>query len=178
MSTIIQKIAGRLAETKQVFLHGLPEKSGISVPRFDVRMGGQFLYQKRLFEKIHNLEGDVVECGVGHGKSFLAWCYLLLDEGAHRKVWGFDSFAGFPEPRKEDSSPRKPQKGDWSGVGLPEMSAMLLGGGLPKEWFYSHATLVEGFFDKSLPKFTGKKIALLHLDVDLYDSYKVALEYL
>ena len=39
-------------------------------------------------------------------------------------------------------------------------------------------TLVKGFFEESLLKYTGKQIALLHLDADLYESYKTSLELL
>ena len=36
----------------------------------------------------------------------------LLNES--KKIFGFDSFCGFPNPTKEDRSPRNPKKGDWN----------------------------------------------------------------
>jgi hypothetical protein len=157
-------------------ISGVKTNKILSAPLFNVRMGSQFLYQKRLFDQIRSLEGDIVECGVGHGKSFLSWCILCIDEGAHRKIWGFDSFEGFPAPTIEDRSPRNPQQGEWQGTSLAAMTSMLVNSGLSREWFFSNVTLVTGFFEESLPKYTGKNIALLHLDVDLYGSYKTALE--
>ena len=35
----------------------------------------------------------------------------------------------------------------------------------------SHLTVTKGFFDTSLKYYTGSRIALLHIDVDLYQSY-------
>ena len=39
-------------------------------------------------------------------------------------------------------------------------------------------TLVKGWFSETIPKYRGSQIALLHLDVDLYDSYQDCLHYL
>ena len=149
---------------------------GLGIPLMDRRNIGHFLYQQRLFNLIYDLDGDIVECGVGHGKSMLSWAYLSINEGSNRKIWGFDSFEGFPEPVEQDKSPRNPSKGEWGGTSLPDMLTMLSNAGLEKFWLASQITLVKGFFEESLIKYTGEKIALLHLDVDLYSSYQVALE--
>jgi len=39
--------------------------------------GLRMLYQKRLFDAISGLKGDIVECGVGIGNTFLIWAILL-----------------------------------------------------------------------------------------------------
>jgi predicted O-methyltransferase YrrM len=51
---------------------------------------------------------------------------------------------------------------------------LLAGAGLEKDGI----SLIIGFLGQSLPEYRGllAPISLLHLDVDLYDSYKVALE--
>ncbi len=157
-------------------LKGPRATAGLDLPVMDRRNLGQFLYQQRLFNQIYQMDGDVVECGIGHGKSLLSWAYLCINEGGNRKIWGFDSFEGFPEPKEQDASPRRPAKGEWGGVSLPDMLNMLFKAGLEKFWVTSNVTLVKGFFDESLEKYSGDKIALLHLDVDLYGSYKTSLE--
>ena len=73
----------------------------------------QFRYFLTLFEKISNLSGDVVECGIGEGNTFSMFAYLVGSEGSKRMLWGFDSFEGFPEPDPKDASPRDPKKGEW-----------------------------------------------------------------
>lgn len=42
------------------------------------------------------IEGDIVEAGVFKGKSLLATAMLLKELGSDKKVYGFDSFSGFP----------------------------------------------------------------------------------
>ena len=67
---------------------------------------------------IEKIPGDIVECGVGRGRSILILATLndLLSssESGQRKIYGYDSFAGFPEPTAEDKSARNPKKGEWS----------------------------------------------------------------
>lgn len=42
------------------------------------------------------LEGDILESGVYQGKSLLAMALMLKEIGSSKKVYGFDSFSGFP----------------------------------------------------------------------------------
>jgi len=142
----------------------------------------RFLYHHRLVQRISGLEGDVVECGVGWGESLLHFSTIANVEQPQRRLWGFDSFEGWPEPTKEDDSPRNTVKGDnYSEEKLGTSPLKMLRDtfawfGIPKAWLATHVTLVQGWFDKCLGLYTGDKIALLHLDCDLYDSYKLCLE--
>ena len=52
---------------------------------------------------------------------------------------------------------------------------MLRDGRIPEIVIHDRVRLIKGFFDKTLPQYEGR-IALLHLDGDLYESYKVSLE--
>lgn len=131
----------------------------------------RFLYQKRMIERVDGISGDIVECGVGNGKTLMYWAFLVLDEGVKRNIWGFDSFEGFPEPSESDESPRKPQKGQWGNVSIQKVQNILLQSGVSAEFVRSQITLIKGFFENSLHKYTGENIALLHLDCDLYQSY-------
>jgi hypothetical protein len=42
------------------------------------------------------IDGDIVESGVYRGKSLVALAMLLKELGSDKKVYGYDSFAGFP----------------------------------------------------------------------------------
>ena len=42
------------------------------------------------------LEGDIVEAGVYQGKSLLGIALMLKEIGSSKKVYGYDSFSGFP----------------------------------------------------------------------------------
>ena len=142
----------------------------------------RFLYHHRLMQKINGLEGDVVECGVGWGESLLHFATIASVEQPQRRLWGFDSFEGWPAPTKEDESPRGTVAGDVYSEERLGMSPLKMlrdtfsWFGIPKAWLATHVTLVQGWFDKCLGLYTGDKIALLHLDCDLHDSYKLCLE--
>ncbi len=58
----------------------------------------RFSYYYNLFELTENVPGDVVECGVGNGRSFLDLAYCIRVTGSSKHIWGFDSFEGFPPP--------------------------------------------------------------------------------
>lgn len=113
---------------------------------------------------------------MGYGDSLLKLCGLAYYENKGRRIYGFDSFEGFPKPSAEDRSPRNPRKGEWK-VSTVESVYQVLVNGIEGDFVQESVTLVKGFFDESLEQYRGGKVALLHLDVDLYQSYKVTLEY-
>lgn len=114
-----------------------------------------------------------MECGVGKGRTFQMLALLNDMEGFKKSLFGFDSFEGFPEPTEEDKSERNPQKGEWNHSTARQvyegLDKLKLKNSSNRIWIY------EGFFETSLNKF-NTPISLLHLDVDLYQSYKTCLE--
>lgn len=127
------------------------------------------------FELVANVEGDVVECGVGFGHTLLLICFLNQQEGHGRQVWAFDSFEGFPEPTVEDTSTRNPKKGEWKVITTNDLDDILFRRcGLPVQ-ARDKLRVTKGYFENTLPSSKVEKIALLHLDVDLYGSYKTCL---
>jgi hypothetical protein len=134
----------------------------------------QFEYFSEFFYMVKDIPGDVVEVGFGRGNSFMILLYLSKQFNRH--TTGFDSFEGFPVPTAEDKSIRNPQKGEWSVRTLKEATEQvnLFGNFDPKNY-----KIVKGFLGLSLPKLMNtKRLALIHVDVDLYSSHKYALEYL
>lgn len=60
---------------------------------------------KRYFQLIHStksVEGDVAEFGVSKGHSLITTALILNDLKLDKKVWGFDTFSGFPKISTED----------------------------------------------------------------------------
>lgn len=137
----------------------------------------RFLYFQRMFQLIQDRDGDIVECGVGWGHSLFYLAVLAKEEMRGRKLWGFDSFEGFPEPTEADRSPRSPRKGEWK-TSPVAVQNFLIDNGLDAHFVGTQVTLIKGFFDESLPKYRGEQIALLHLDGDLYESYRAPLNLL
>lgn len=140
--------------------------------------GLRLVHFYELIKKIENIPGDIVECGVGWGRSLYAFSLFTSTLNQGKKIIGYDSFEGFPEPTQEDKPERfSVKKGHYS-TNKESVINHLLKSGISKDFIQSNITLIKGFFQDSLKNYNGEPIALLHLDVDLYDSYKVCLEYL
>ncbi len=129
----------------------------------------------RLFSRIEPVEGEIVECGVGTGTTFAMLAFFAGVQ--NRPLRGLDSFQGFPEPTKEDCGWRNPTAGEWA-VEETDVWSMLQQTGIPDRFPGFPRTLVKGFFRDTVPKEPDYRIAFLHLDVDLYESYLVCLKHL
>src|SRR5690242_8751396 len=65
----------------------------------------RFLAMYEIFKLILPVKGSIVECGVFRGFSVMAWAKLstiLEPENLTRRIYGFDSFNGFPSVQDED----------------------------------------------------------------------------
>ncbi len=136
-----------------------------------------FRYLESMFDRIAAVPGDIMECGVGYGRTFLMLACLVYQDKANdqRALLGFDSFKGFPNPTIEDKSTRNPKKGEHRDTSVERIWKLLRGSGLPKEFLANRVRLVPGFFHESLRVFSERPIALLHIDADLYQSYREVL---
>lgn len=144
---------------------------------------GNVIYWWNFFALARDIVGDIVECGVGRGRSLIVIAainqFLDPEEGGRRKIFGYDSFCGFPEPTSEDSSNRQPRKGEWSRSpsGKYKYTSSFIQLVLREAGVDDRAImLTSGYFCDSLPGHPDRPIALLHIDADLYQSYRAALE--
>lgn len=117
------------------------------------------------------------EAGLGNGNTFL---YLtLIAEKLGLKIIGFDSFIGFPEikntkDRRLFGEPLR--KGQWAVSSVKSIKRKLKVSGVNPSFIDKNVELVTGYFEDSLKNFDkSKKFIFLHLDVDLYSSYKTCL---
>lgn len=138
------------------------------------------VYWMRFFQIIRETPGDIVECGIGRGRSLMILCALNTlfagMGGGERMIFAYDGFAGFPDPMPEDNSKRAPRKGEWSESPsgryryTPEFLKLILqSAGYVSDSQLLH--VVPGFFADTLPHHPERPIALLHVDVDLYQSH-------
>jgi hypothetical protein len=146
---------------------------------FNIGNIGNVIYWWKYFEMIQKVPGSIVECGIGRGRSLIVLSAInaFLDEaeGGQRKVFGYDSFEGFPEPSAEDESYRNPQKGEWSTSPSgkyqysPDFMRMVLREAkIPN---VDDIVLTKGYFSDTCGHHPNEPIALLHVDGDLYQSY-------
>ena len=66
---------------------------GIYNPNSNGSFANLFNYLKK---NINDVEGDIVEFGVYKGHSLLSIAYFLKEQGSEKRIYGFDSFSGFP----------------------------------------------------------------------------------
>ena len=145
----------------------------------------RFLAMYEIFKMILPVKGSIVECGVFRGFSVMAWAKLstiLEPENFTRRVYGFDTFSGFPSVKEADhSSSGAAVTGDFQTSSYEELQELIqvydqdrFLGHLPK------VQLVAGDACKTIPEFVARNthllVSLLFLDFDLYEPTKIALE--
>lgn len=67
----------------------------------------RFVALYEIFKRVLNVKGSIVECGVNEGFGVMTWAKLsaiLEPVNLTRRIYGFDSFAGFPEVTDKDRS--------------------------------------------------------------------------
>ena len=134
-----------------------------------------------LYKMIKGLPGHVVECGVFKGASFIRWATFrdILENPYSRKIIGFDIFGEFPdtsfEPDKEIRQKFIDEAGNLS------ISEVEFRGVLGYKNF-KNCELVKGDINETVPEYVRMnpqfKIALLHIDTDIYEPAKTALEHM
>lgn len=146
----------------------------------------RFITLYELFKLALPVKGSVVECGVFRGFGLMTWAHLsAVVEPANltRRIYGFDSFGGFPSVSERDSNSRKiPAPGELKADSHEELTALIRL--YDQDRFLGHIDkvhLVKGDLVNTVPQFVEQNphlvISLLFLDVDLYEPTKTAIEH-
>ncbi len=135
----------------------------------------RFFHFEYLLKQIDDVEGHIVECGVGPGRSVFAFSIITQTLTRPRQIWGFDTFKGILPPSTEDGKSNAHKTGWWNHP-RRQVVELLQFNGIDQSFITDNIKLVPGEFSESLPVYDGGPIALLHLDIDFYESYKTALE--
>jgi hypothetical protein len=152
-------------------------ENGFYITSEPVRIG-KLISQYELYRSITHLPGQIVECGVFKGASFirLAAFREILEGQASRKLIGFDAFGKFPCPEgiSDQEFVQKFESSAGEGISEEELESVLE---------YKQAgnfELVVGNILETLPAYCQDhpelKIALLHIDVDVHDATVCILE--
>jgi hypothetical protein len=142
----------------------------------------QLFFYGELLDRLDGIPGDVAEFGVAGGISLIAMVRILrmlekTDPKHKRMVYGFDSFEGLPDLAGVDTvarqgNPSMVKGGFFDPGGYQELFAFA-----ERE---ANVRLVKGWFNETLPAFLAANpatgFALVHIDCDLYESTKVALD--
>lgn len=146
----------------------------------------RFLAMYEVFKLALPVKGSVVDCGIFRGFSLMTWAKLstiLEPENLTRRIYGFDTFEGFPATHEKDKGPFKDiQTGELSAGSYEELQALI------KEYdadrFLGHlpkVELIKGDIATTLPAFVNDRphllVSLLFIDCDLYEPTRAALEH-
>lgn len=146
----------------------------------------RFLAMYEIFKLVLPVKGSVVECGVFKGFGTMSWAKLsamLEPENLTRRIYGFDTFAGFPNFTEEDDNPvAKPEKGGLFADSHDELQSLIVEH--DRDRFLGHIDkvhLIKGDVCETVPQFMESHqhlvVSLLFLDMDLYEPTKVALDH-
>eukprot|EP00435_Cladocopium_sp_Y103_P046276 s618_g13.t1 len=118
--------------------------------------------------RVNNVSGDYVQTGVWHGGvAIFARAYFHVYD-MDRKVFACDSFEGFPDDDRTAVT-----KTSYFEVSVDDVAQNFASFALLDD----NVVFIKGFFNQTLPdlhdrlRADGRRIALLHLDADLYSSY-------
>jgi hypothetical protein len=146
----------------------------------------RFLSMYELFKLVLPVKGSIIDCGVFRGFSLMSWAKLstiLEPENLTRRVYGFDTFAGFPSLAPEDSSSGTDTwSGDLASNSYDELMGLITE--YDRDRFLGHipkVSLVKGDISQTVPAFIAANpqlvVSLLFVDCDLYEPTATALEH-
>jgi hypothetical protein len=145
----------------------------------------RFLALYEIFKHTLPVKGSIVECGVNHGFGLMSWAKfsaILEPVNLTRRIYGFDTFEGFPGVSEKDrsASSMHVKEGDLAADVHDELGQLI--DIYDSTRFLGHVNkvnLVRGDATKTIPKFVDDNphllISLLYMDFDLYEPTKVAL---
>lgn len=148
----------------------------------------RFLALYEIFKRVLPVKGSIVECGVNHGFGLMSWAKMsaiLEPVNLTRRIYGFDTFEGFPGVGEKDRSQNSMhvKEGDLAADVYDELTQLV--DIYDSTRFIGHVnkvSLVRGDAIQTIPKFVEENphlvVSLLYMDFDLYEPTKVALEHL
>ncbi len=137
------------------------------------------LYNAIKYVLEHNIDGDIVECGVWKGgSSMLSALTLIANKKFEKNLYLYDTYSGMSKPTEKDvdykgykSLPRweKLEKEDfnaWDFSPLSEVKTNMLKTGYPEKKIF----FIKGKVEDTIPETMPSKISILRLDTDWYES--------
>ncbi len=148
----------------------------------DMTRISKILAHYELFNKVIDIGGEIVECGVFKGASLARFAMFreIFTNPFSKKIIAFDTFGKFPQTKfKDDVKVRKNfvKEAGENSISKPQLLHVLKNKGITK-WI----ELVKGDITKTVPAYIKKhpelKISLLNLDTDIYEPAVTILEHL
>lgn len=146
----------------------------------------RFIALYEIFKRVVGIKGSVIECGVHQGFGLMSWSKLsaiLEPVNLTRRIYGFDTFQGFPNVSEVDrtSGGAHVKKGDLFADSHDELVELIATNDSTRYLGHVAKTkLIKGDARETIPQFVRENphvvVSLLFMDFDLYEPTKVALE--
>jgi hypothetical protein len=146
----------------------------------DITRISKILSHYEIYKMIKEVPGEIVECGVFKGASFLRFAMFreIFGNPFSKKIIGFDTFGKFPETNFQDD--KKARNKFIDSAGEDSISKDQLFQILNQKNLNRHLNLIEGDITKTVPDYVKTnpelKISLLNLDTDIYEPAVSILE--
>ena len=137
----------------------------------------------------HNIEGDIVECGVWRGGSMMAVARTLVSlNDCRRNLYLFDTFSGMTEPSDKDvdymgnraaallqnDTVKEHDTSIWCYATIETVREVMLKTGYDPDKLH----FIQGKVEETIPGNAPERISLLRLDTDWYESTRHELIHL
>ena len=148
----------------------------------DITRISKILSHYEIYKMIKEVPGEIIECGVFKGASYLRFAMFreIFGNPFSKKIIGFDTFSKFPETTFQDDT--KARNKFISSAGSDSISKEQLLKILDNKGLNKHVDLIEGDITETVPSYVKAnpelKISLLNLDTDIYEPTVTILEHL
>ena len=196
MNSTLKSIAQRLLSTEpwqSYFVNHVPverwpgfygQAQGIKVPTLHKSLtaktaecGSNVKIILLLLKSVAVWPGDVAECGVYQGATLITEGLYLLQNDIPKTLFGCDSFEGFDETVLSEIALGGSDEPHKKIGGFNDTSYSVIQEKLRRLGLDEKVHLLKGYFQETLPELSDHRFCFVHLDCDLYDSYKTCLEF-
>ncbi len=130
-----------------------------------------------LVDRVSGIEGDIAECGIYKGASLIPLAMYLKEKKSKKRVFGLDSFEGFDASIDFDIKLGGAPDDDKHHGGFGEITYDEVAERFVKFHLDDTVQLIKGYFENSLGMLSNNRFSFVHLDCDIYSSYKTCLEF-
>jgi O-methyltransferase len=138
----------------------------IAQPRTLVSPDRCYVLQTLLKQAFH-LDGDVWECGVYKGGTAAMMAAMIQEQCPSKRLYLFDTFEGMPET---DPDKDWHKRGDFADTSLESVLEFV---GRPEVCVFR-----QGFIPATFAGLESNRIAMAHIDVDIYRSILDSLDFI
>ena len=148
----------------------------------DITRISKILSHYEIYKMIKEVPGEIIECGVFKGASYLRFAMFreIFGNPFSKKIIGFDTFSKFPETTFQDDN--KARNKFINSAGSDSISKEQLLKILDNKGLNKHVDLIEGDITETVPSYVKAnpelKISLLNLDTDIYEPAVTILDHL